>query len=50
MQVYRQREGVAADKACKKLFGFSILWLFLIFATILAERGLGLAAFQPVIG
>jgi len=50
MQVYRQREGVAADKACKKLFGFSILWLFLIFAAILAERGLGLAAFQPVIG
>jgi protoheme IX farnesyltransferase len=50
MQVYRRREGVAADKACKKLFGFSILWLFLIFAAILVERGLGLAAFQPVIG
>ena len=49
-RVYRRREGAAADKACKKLFGFSILWLFLIFAAILVERGLGLAAFQPVIG
>ncbi len=49
-QVYRRREGAAADRACKKLFGFSILWLFLIFAAILVERGLGLAIFQPVIG
>jgi len=50
MQVYRRREGAAADRACKKLFGFSILWLFLIFAAILVERGLGLAVFQPVFG
>jgi protoheme IX farnesyltransferase len=50
MQVYRLREGAAAHKACKKLFSFSILWLFLIFAAILVERALGLAAFQPVIG
>jgi protoheme IX farnesyltransferase len=50
LQVYRRREGAAADRACKKLFGFSILWLFLIFAAILVERLLGLAVFQPVIG
>ncbi len=43
--VYRLRNGVAADRACKKLFGFSILWLFLIFAFILLER-----IFQPVFG
>ncbi len=49
-QVYRRRDGAAADRACKKLFGFSILWLFLIFASVLVERGLGLAAFPPVIG
>ena len=38
VQVYRIREGATADRACKKLFGFSISWLFLIFAAILAER------------
>jgi protoheme IX farnesyltransferase len=50
IQVYRLREGAAAHKACKKLFGFSILWLFLVFAAILVERLFGLATFQPVIG
>ena len=49
-QVYRLRDGAAAEKACKKLFAFSILWLFLIFASILAERALGLPAFAPVFG
>ena len=41
VRVYRIREGVAADRACKKLFAFSILWLFLIFAAVLAERLIG---------
>jgi heme o synthase len=50
LQVYRLREGAAADKACKKLFGFSILWLFLVYAAILVERALGLPAFQPMMG
>ena len=40
---YRRREGAAADKAAKHLFGFSILYLFLLFAVLLAERGLALA-------
>ncbi|WP_373505886.1 heme o synthase [Aestuariivirga sp.] len=50
VQVYRLREGVEAETACKKLFGFSTLWLFLVFALILVERGLGLPAFAPVLG
>ena len=39
--VYRNREGERADRACKKMFGFSILWLFLIFALIPVERLIG---------
>ena len=50
VQVYRIREGQDAEIACKKLFGFSTLWLFLIFALILVERAAGIAAFAPVIG
>jgi heme o synthase len=41
ISVYRHRNGERADKACKKLFGFSILWLFLIFALIPVERVVG---------
>ncbi len=41
ISVYRNREGERADRACKKLFGFSILWLFLIFALIPVERLIG---------
>jgi heme o synthase len=37
-QVYRVREGRAADAQAKRLFGFSILYLFLLFAVILVER------------
>ena len=50
IEVHRLHEGAAADRAAKKLFGFSILWLFLIFAFILAERVLGFSQFQPVFG
>ncbi|MDP1699602.1 MAG: heme o synthase [Aestuariivirga sp.] len=49
ISVYRRREGAAADRACKKLFGFSILWLFLVFALIPVERLLGIASFPPVL-
>ncbi|WP_425330030.1 heme o synthase [Terrirubrum flagellatum] len=37
-RVYRDREGSAAVKSAWRLFGFSILYLFLLFATLLAER------------
>ena len=50
VRVYRLREGAEAEAACKKLFGFSTLWLFIVFALILAERGLGIPAFAPVLG
>ncbi len=43
VQVFRRRVGAAADQAAKHLFGFSILYLFLLFAVLLAENGLGLA-------
>lgn len=49
ISVYRLREGDAADRACKKLFGFSILWLFLVFALIPVERLLGIASFASVL-
>ena len=41
-KVYRRREKPAADRAAMELFGFSILYLLLLFATLLAEHGLGL--------
>jgi heme o synthase len=37
-RVYTVREGRAADTEAKRLFGFSILYLFLLFAIILAEK------------
>jgi heme o synthase len=49
VNVYRLREGAAAETALKRLFKYSLTWLFLIFASILAERLLGLAPFAPVL-
>ncbi|MFL5211607.1 MAG: heme o synthase, partial [Microvirga sp.] len=42
LKVYRVREGEPAMRAAQQLFGFSILYLFLLFAALLAEHGLGL--------
>lgn len=42
--VYRKRQGEAALRAARRLFGCSILYLFVLFATLLV------AAFVPVIG
>jgi protoheme IX farnesyltransferase len=47
-QVYRLRQGEPAMKVAQQLFAFSILYLFLLFATLLAEHGLGF--FRPVLG
>lgn len=47
-QVYRLREGEAAMRVAQQLFAFSILYLFLLFAVLLAEHGFGL--FKPVFG
>ena len=48
VQVYRLRQGEAAMRVAQQLFGFSILYLFLLFATLLAEHGFGF--FRPVFG
>ena len=42
VQVLRQREGRRADRAAKRLFTFSIIYLFSLFATLLLERGIAL--------
>ena len=39
--VWRRREGAAAVAAARRLFGFSILYLFLLFAILLAEPLIG---------
>jgi heme o synthase len=42
LNVYRVREGRDGDRAAKQLFSFSILYLFMLFATLLVERGIAL--------
>ncbi len=44
LNVYRVRSGEGADTCAMRLFGFSILYLFLLFAELLGERLLALAA------
>ena len=39
------RAGATAERAAKQLFGFSILYLFVLFAALLVERALGLQHF-----
>ena len=41
VRVFRVREGEAAVKAAKSLFGFSIVYLFALFATLLGEAVIG---------
>lgn len=47
-EVFRNREGDQAIRSCKKLFTFSILYLFALFCTLLIEHGLGLM--MPLFG
>jgi protoheme IX farnesyltransferase len=44
LNVYRVREGRAADRAARQLFAFSILYLFGLFAALLIERSVALWA------
>ena len=37
INVYRRREGVEASRATRRLFAFSIFYLFALFATLLIE-------------
>ncbi len=43
LRVYALREGPAAKKAAGRLFGFSILYLFLLFSMLVIERLLAIA-------
>ena len=43
LNVYRVRSGEGANKCAMRLFGFSILYLFLLFAELLSERVVALA-------
>ena len=45
-QVFRVRQGEPAMRVAQHLFGFSILYLFALFAALLAEHAFGL--FRPV--
>jgi protoheme IX farnesyltransferase len=47
VRIFRHRQGEEAFRAPQHMFGFSILYLFALFATLLAEQGLGL--FRPVL-
>jgi protoheme IX farnesyltransferase len=42
VKLYRAETGAATDRAAKPLFGFSILYLFAIFAALAFEHGIGL--------
>jgi protoheme IX farnesyltransferase len=48
VKLYRHREGDLARRAAARLFGYSILYLFVIFAALLVERLLALPRFAGV--
>jgi protoheme IX farnesyltransferase len=48
INVYRRRERAQSLRATRRLFGFSILYLFALFATLLAE--VVLRAMLPLFG
>ncbi len=43
VRLYRAGDAPASGPAARRLFGFSIVYLFVLFATLLAEQALGLA-------
>ncbi len=47
VKVFAVRAGEEAGRVAMQLFGFSILYLFLLFAALLAEHGLGLFRAVP---
>jgi heme o synthase len=42
LDIYRRSKGAAADSAARRLFAYSILYLFLLFAILLVEPMIGL--------
>jgi protoheme IX farnesyltransferase len=49
-KVYRHRLAAGADRAAGKLFGFSIVYLFTLFAMIVMERAFSLPLFPALLG
>lgn len=50
-RVYRYTSGDAEKKACGQMFGYSILYLFALFAALLFEHGFGLLySMKPILG
>ncbi|WP_373236731.1 heme o synthase [Cohaesibacter celericrescens] len=49
VRVYTIREGEAAKKAAGQMFAFSILYLFALYATLLAEHMLGLTMLPALV-
>ena len=45
-RVYYHRTGAKADRCARQLFGFSILYLFLLFAAIVGERLVAILAWN----
>ena len=45
-RVYYHRTGAKADRCARQLFGFSILYLFLLFAAIVGERLVAISAWN----
>jgi protoheme IX farnesyltransferase len=43
LRLYRAKEGIAGDQAARKLFAFSIFYLFSLFATLILEHTVGWA-------
>ena len=48
-RLYQAAAGVAAEPAAKRLFAFSILYLFMLFAALLLEHALGYQDFSRVL-
>ncbi|NWG25746.1 MAG: protoheme IX farnesyltransferase [Pseudorhodoplanes sp.] len=46
IKLRRAPAGAATDRAAKHVFAFSVLYLFLLFAVLLVEQGLGLPRFH----
>lgn len=49
IRVYRATTREAEDKLCKKLFGYSIIWLFAVLALVLFEHSFALSLFGALI-
>ncbi len=50
IRVYRLRQGAPARKAAGQMFAFSILYLFALYATLLAEHLMGLEMLPSILG